>query len=136
MGFLSKLLSPITDIVTTYQKNRTKLKEKKMDVQLAKLNAEIKRFDKAIEIEADWDMEAMRQSQFSWKDEYLLLVLSAPFIGSFVPGVQDHVVKGWTYVAKAPLWYQTAFLGVIAATFGLRWWFNKNNTAIKKSKGL
>jgi len=71
----------------------------------------------------DYDIQALKQAERSWKDEYLTILLSLPVIGSFIPGVQDSVVLGWDYLAKAPVWFQMAFIGVIAATFGLRWLF-------------
>lgn len=71
----------------------------------------------------DYDIEALKQSERSWKDEYLTILLSLPFIGSFLPVVQDYVVTGWGYLSQAPNWYQASFIGVIAATFGLRWLF-------------
>jgi len=71
----------------------------------------------------DYDIQALKQAERSWKDEYLTILLSLPVIGSFIPGVQDSVVLGWDYLAKAPVWFQAAFIGVIAATFGLRWLF-------------
>jgi hypothetical protein len=65
----------------------------------------------------------------SWKDEYLTILLSAPVIGSFIPGVKDYAFREWGYLEKAPLWFQTSFVGVIAATFGLRWLFSRKPVA-------
>ena len=76
----------------------------------------------------DYDLAALTASTTSWKDEYLTILLSAPVIGSFVPGIQDYVVRGWDYLAKAPAWFQMSFIGVIAATFGLRWLFNSKSS--------
>lgn len=124
MSWLTRLL-PVTDIFKTYWEGRTKIKEAKINAEIAKYAAQEKRFTQALDAETNWDLEALQQSRFTWKDEYLLFILSLPFIGSFIPGIQDEVAKGWLYVAKAPIWYQTAFIGVIAATFGLRWLFQK-----------
>lgn len=132
MAWYSVLLKPLVDGLTSWNKGRVKIKEAKIQVQLAKYKAQEARWQSALKAETDWDMEALKQSRFTWKDEYLLFILTLPFIGSFIPEIQDDVVKGWDYVAKAPVWYQTAFIGVIAATFGLRWLFQKRIPDFKK----
>ena len=115
------LLSPLTEIITNWQTNRAKKAERKDRIEEAKTVAQETRLTKQVDHEGEYDTEAQRQMQYSWKDEYLMVILTLPFICSFIPKVQDYVVTGWEYVAKAPQWYQLAFLGVTIATFGLRW---------------
>lgn len=120
---------PIFDTVvgafSSYREGKTKIKEAKVGLAIAKINAEAKRYEKLVDVEADWDKEALRQSQFSWKDEFLTIIFFAPFIGAFIPGVQNYVLKGFEYLDKVPEWYIVCILGIVAATFGLRWWFTK-----------
>jgi len=123
--FLAPILSAIGSGFTSWNDGRVKVKEAKLAVKLAKYSAQEARYMQEAKAEENWDLAALRQSESSWKDEWLVFLLSMPFIGSFIPVVQDHVVLGWSYVSKAPLWYQTAFLGIIAASFGLRWWISK-----------
>ena len=85
------------------------------------IDAKIELAKQGQKIEADWDINAQNQMQSSWKDEYLLFLLTLPIIGSFIPTVQDYVIIGWGHVSKAPEWYVISFLGIVAATFGLRW---------------
>ena len=72
--------------------------------------------------------------QYTWKDEFILVILFLPFIGSFVPVVQDYVLLGWEYVSKAPPWYQFILIGVVLSTFGLRWYARKNTNEIMAKK--
>ena len=129
-AFLKLLVAP----VSTWLQGRAKRAEIKEQgkIQLAQAKAESATALAKMNMknEGDYDTEAQRQMQYSWKDEYLVIVLTSPFIGSFIPVVQDHVSKGWTYVALAPAWYQWSFVGIICATFGLRWYARK--TAIPK----
>lgn len=122
------ILQAIGSGFSSWQDGRTKIKAAKIAAEVAKWESEAKIQMMKVDGEINWDIEALRQSKYSWKDEYLMVILSAPFIGSFIPNVQDYVLKGWEYIGKAPAWYQAAFIGVVAATFGLRWWF--------KQKGL
>jgi hypothetical protein len=123
---------PVLDIVTGgfglvkgLIDNKKAKQEKQLEIDLKKMEhlADLEMADQ--KAETDYDLAALSGQVSSWKDEYLTILLSLPVIGSFVPGVQDSVVRGWDYLGKAPVWFQTSFIGVIAATFGLRWLFNR-----------
>lgn len=96
-------------------------------VKVAKAEAEIERAKREQSAEADWDIEALRASQSSWKDEYLTMIVSYPFIINFLPypELQQAVAEGWLRLAQAPSWYPVLFMGICAASFGLRWWFKQ-----------
>ena len=110
--------------------------EKKYDLEVLKATAEIERAKRSLEVEASYDVEALKQMQFSWKDEYILIVHSAPFIGSFIPVVQDYVLKGWEYVSMAPPWYQYIYIGIVLSVFGLRWYARRSTGEIMKASAL
>lgn len=102
--------------------DRKKLEaETKSQVAVLQAQAEVKRAETQQQQEGDWDTEAVKQTKHSWKDEYFAIILSLPFLGSFIPVVQDYVVVGWTYLDKAPEWYQWCFVGGVVASFGIRW---------------
>ncbi|KAA6233116.1 hypothetical protein FP507_08745 [Chlorobium phaeovibrioides] len=103
--------------------NKKARQEKQQEIDLRKIEKQGELDIANQQATTDYDIQALKQSERSWKDEYLTILLSLPVIGSFIPGVQDSVVLGWDYLAKAPVWFQVAFIGVIAATFGLRWLF-------------
>jgi len=121
-SLLSGLIAPVAGVINKWQDGRQKKAERKDRLAEAEVNGRIARIARESEGDINYDIEAQRQMQYSWKDEFLMFVLSLPFIGSFIPVVQDYVVKGWEYLTLAPSWYQWAFLGVISATFGLRGW--------------
>lgn len=106
---------------TIKQQSQNKVNEILAEAEVAKATIRLELARKGQTIEADWDARAQESMKHSWKDEYLLFILTLPIIGSFIPGVQDHVAVGWGYVADAPQWYIISFLGLVAATFGLRW---------------
>ena len=131
---MKNILSFLSAPLTQWLEGRARIKEAKINAKVAKWNAKARLAEKQIDIEADWDIRALEASKDSWKDELLLVIFSIPFVGSFIPGIQDKVLVGWEYIAKAPLWYQSAYLGMVAASFGLRWWFNKHKVGVMKSK--
>jgi hypothetical protein len=88
----------------------------------AKLTAEIRMIEKRADSETDWDLEALRQTQYSYKDEVALAVILAPFIGSFLPWTQEYVAQGWRHLNEhAPIWYTGIFCAAIAGSMGIRW---------------
>lgn len=99
--------------------------EKQLEIDLKKIENQGKLDIAGQKATTDYDIEALKQQKNSWKDEYLTLIMSLPIILSFVPVVQENIATGWEYVALAPDWYVLSFLGIVAATFGLRWLFQR-----------
>ena len=98
-----------------------------LDAKKAKHQAEIKFQEKLSEIEATWDLVALRQAQFSWKDELITLVVFVPLIIAWFPEWREHVMGWVAFVEALPLWYQVLIFGITAASFGLRWFFKQQN---------
>jgi len=128
LSFLEPVVALVKDPIMEYQKRKTlkaeleaKLLEKQAETKMKMMDYQVELAKQGMKIEADWDLNAQKQMENTWKDEYLLFLLTLPIIGSFIPQIQDYVVVGWGYIAKAPEWYIFSFLGIVAATFGLRW---------------
>lgn len=120
---LNLAIKAVSDLGTQYLKNRTLKAEQSHAIEQAKVDAQIKMISKSADTEKDYDLAALHQTQFSWKDEFALLIITLPFIASFVPGLQDYIATGFTYISNTPDWYQMAFMGAIAASLGIRWAF-------------
>ena len=81
-------------------------------------------------IEGDWDTQALKASQSSWKDELILLVWLAPLIVAWFAPVR---AMAWIAFATAlPYWWWFGMMGMIAATFGLRWYFKQQGLKVLK----
>ena len=70
--------------------------------------------------EIDWDLEAIKGSQNSWKDEWLVILFSVPLILAFIPGMEDVVSHGFQQLEQMPEWYQYSLGVIVAASFGVR----------------
>jgi hypothetical protein len=77
------------------------------------------------------DLAAMDGMRYSWKDEYLVILLSMPVIMCFIPemtifgytfDLSQSAMAGFEILKDTPDWYKWALSGMIAATFGLRTW--------------
>lgn len=118
---LLKLVGAGADAVTAAQDRARAQVESKKQLDQARLEAEIEAQKAEAKRVYDYDSEAQRQKQRTIVDEILLFIMFAPVICSFIPGVQDYVLNGWSYLAEAPLWYQLLLIGMVASVFGLRW---------------
>lgn len=127
----------ILDIITTLLgiggnalAKRQHLKEVELEgrtkIAVAEAEAQVARLNKALDAEIDWDHEAAKQMEHSWKDEYLTLLLSIPMIIAFCGDWGRKVVSdGFAAISTAPDWYKVSFLAAIAASFGIRALVNK-----------
>ena len=102
-GVLKSIIGPVAGLASSYIEGKTA-------VQKAKATGEI-----------DWDLEAMKATSNSWKDEWLTLLLSGPFILSFCGDWgREMAAEGFAALDLAPSWYSYSLGVVIAASFGIR----------------
>ena len=95
------LLSGVVGFFSKRADQRGRIKE-------AKVNAEITRL-------------ANTSDQTGWKDEFLVLLWSAPAIMAFIPGLQPYIEKGFFILENStPDWYVIGWLGITGAVFGLK----------------
>ena len=83
---------------------------------------------KAKEIEAVRDvdvakigvqMEQVRQTENSWKDEWLTLTFSGIFICHFIGPLQPFMNRGWEILAQANDYYWVIILTIVGGSFGV-----------------
>ncbi len=117
---LSVLLGPVVELVKTVAGGFLDSAKAKRDLKAAqqqtKLAIELKRAGADI----DWDKQAMINAGNSWKDEYLLIIFSPPLVMAFVPGLAPYVLEGFRVLAETPDWYKGAIALMVAASFGMR----------------
>lgn len=124
-GFLAKFFAgPVIKNIAGYIGDHfEKKRERKLIRMEADITLETKR-QEAIMLkdtaEIKWDIIQAKNQAGSWKDEYMVIVLSMPFIGSFLPTIQDHILIGFQYLEQAPDSYLAAWALAVAASFGFR----------------
>jgi hypothetical protein len=103
------LVGPIVGLVKSHITNKA---EEKQAVHKAKLTK--------LEQDGVWEITQAESSLNSWKDEYLLLILSIPMVGSFIPSMVPHIVQGFVVLDGMPDYYK-GFLGAaVGASFGIK----------------
>jgi hypothetical protein len=103
-----------------------------IDMKKTKYEAEGKRAIALAETEANWDLEALRQSKDSWKDEIFLYVFLSPLV---IAWFDEETAMDWiNFVTGLPSWYQFMLVGMMSAVFGLRWYVKGQQ--LNKIKGF
>lgn len=101
-----------------------------IDAKKEKHKAEVALHQQLAKAEADWDVIAQRQAQYSWKDEFITFIWFSPLV---VAWWEPEMAGEWiAFVGKMPVWYQFGMFGIIAASFGLRWYFKQQNFKVNK----
>ena len=117
---LNLLLGPVVDIVSTSVKGFVDTKKAKAEQKVTEIKAKTSLMEAQIKGEAKWDLEAIKGSQGSWKDEYLTIVFSLPLILCFIPFTVTYVERGFEALSKTPDWYFYSLGLIVSASFGIK----------------
>jgi uncharacterized ion transporter superfamily protein YfcC len=89
-------------------------------------DAQMRHAQKMANGEAEYQGKLLEARQSDWKDEFILVLLSAPIVmlawavWSNDPTAMDKMKLFFEYFSDLPFWYQTIFVGVIASVYGLK----------------
>ena len=112
---MSTLIASIAGLASTWMQRKGEKDQAKHEVKIAKINGAI-----------DADVEGSKGMSGSLKDEWFTLLLSAPclivFYAAIAGDVQmiDQIKLAFVIMGDLPDFYQWAFTGAIAASFGIR----------------
>ena len=95
-------------------------KKAKAKQKLVQIEAETTLMEKQIAGEIDWDIAAQKNSESSWKDEYLTILFSIPLLLCFLPFTVDYVERGFEALAQTPDWYKYTLGVIVSASFGIK----------------
>ena len=89
-------------------------------------DAQMRHAQKMASGEAEYQGKLLESRNSDWKDEFILILLSAPIVmlawavWSEDPSAMDKMKLFFEYFSDLPFWYQTIFVGVIASVYGLK----------------
>jgi hypothetical protein len=95
-------------------------KKAKAKQKLMKIEAETSLMEQQIKGEIEWDVEAVKNSGDSWKDEYLTILFSIPLLLCFLPFTVEYVERGFLALAMTPDWYKYTLGIIVSASFGIK----------------
>jgi len=64
------------------------------------------------------DIQSLKSSDNSLKDEWLVIVFSLIFIAHFIGPLQDHMLRGWEILELASDYFWIIILTIVGGSFG------------------
>jgi len=117
MGLAGGLMSnPIAKIVTEKTVGAIQHKLQKDKIIKAKEIQAAKEIDIA---KIGVQLEQVRQTQNSWKDEWITVVFTLIFVAHFVGPLQPFMDRGWQILANANDYYWIIILTIVGGAFGV-----------------
>ena len=119
ISIASKLVPGIIKTGMSIASNRRKTKELESE-------AEMKHAERMASGELEYKKAVITNNQQGWKDEFVLILVSAPVmlliwsIFSDDPEIMAKVEKFFEQFNNMPFWYQALFIGVVSAIYGLK----------------
>ena len=120
LGLLSGVPQAIADYFNKRQEIASVEKLREMEYQEAVHQRRVDLIKQGLHADATWELEQIRSA--GWKDEYVLIVLSIPLVGCFIPGLAPYVEIGFKALSYTPTWYQFLLPLIFGAVFGVRIW--------------
>jgi len=107
---IGQIFGSLVGLATSVIDSKTQVKLTEAEMKKKQLTGEI-----------DWDIEAMKATQNSWKDEWITLLFSVPLILAFCGEWGNAIVSdGFVALEAMPMWYQVALGGIVSASIGMR----------------
>ena len=107
---IGTLLSSVTSLASSYIDGKTAIQKAEATIKMKEATGEI-----------DWDLAAIRATQGSWKDEYVLILFSIPLVLSFCGEWGRAIVAdGFQALSGMPDWYQYSLGAIVAASLGTK----------------
>jgi uncharacterized ion transporter superfamily protein YfcC len=100
--------------------------KKRKETQMLMADAQATHASKMARGELEYKQAVMQNNQQGWKDEFVLILVSAPVmlliwsIFSDDPEIMAKVEMFFEYFNNMPFWYQALFIGVVSAIYGLK----------------
>jgi|TARA_S200002703_G_scaffold36713_1_gene31782 hypothetical protein len=117
---LQMLIKPLLGVASDAIGGYVETKKAKAKQKLVKIEAETEIVKQQIKGEIDWDVEAIKGSKESWKDEYLTILFSIPLLLCFLPFTVEYVERGFAALAMTPDWYKYTLGVIVSASFGIK----------------
>ena len=92
----------------------------KAERKLVEIQAETEIKKKQIAGELDFDIQALKSGEDSWKDEAWTIVFIFIFLFCMLPWTQEAILRGFEILEQIPEWVSWCIYGAIASSFGLR----------------
>ena len=106
--FLGLLKNPLTKIIAekTFGAIQHKLKKDQIIKQ------------RELDHVQNVDVQSLKSSENSLKDEWLVIVFSLIFVAHFIPSLQEAMLRGWEILELASDYFWIIILTIVGGSFG------------------
>ena len=104
----------------------THIYKKRQETKMLMADAQVTHAGKMARGELEYKQAVMTNNQQGWKDEFVLILVSAPVmlliwsIFSNDPEIMAKVEMFFEYFNNMPFWYQALFIGIVSSIYGLK----------------
>jgi len=117
---LQLLLKPLLGVAGQAVSGFMETKKAKAKAKLTEIKAVTALKEQQIAGKVSWEASAVDQMKGSWKDELILICLLAPAVLVFVPGMTEHVERGFVALQQLPDYYKHLLYISCSASFGIK----------------
>ena len=117
---IQALIGPIANLAGAWFENKVAKTKADGEAKVAEAKARATVAEKVATGQVEWEGKMADATVDSWKDEFALVVLLAPAILVFIPGMREYVQSGFEVLATLPDWYQYLLYIAISASFGIK----------------
>jgi hypothetical protein len=108
-----------TQIKKIKEQSKIELIKTECKVQEAKAISQLKMIEKTNDQNFDLDRETVKNMDKTWKDEYILILITIPIILAFTP-IYEYSLRGFEILEKMPPWFITLFILLVVSISGVR----------------
>ena len=100
--------------------------KKRQETKMLMADAQMKHAEKMASGETDYQGKLLEARQSDWKDEFVLLVLTAPIailawaVVSDDPGALEKMQLFFKYFSELPSWFTNLWILVVATIYGIK----------------
>jgi uncharacterized ion transporter superfamily protein YfcC len=119
-------MGPLLSMLPTVLKTGASIFANRQKAKILMSDAELLHAQKMANGEVEYQAAVRQSNDKGWKDEFVLLLVSAPVIlliwsvFSDDPEIQEKLHMFFEQFNNLPFWYQTLFVGVVASIYGLK----------------
>ena len=117
---IQALIGPIANLAGSWFENKIAKTKAEGQAKVAEAKARATVAEKVAAGEVEWEGKMADATNDSWKDEFALVVLLAPAILVFIPGMREYVKQGFVVLETLSDWYQYLLYIAISASFGIK----------------
>ena len=117
---------PILSALNLAIKAGTHIFKQRQNTKMLMANAQAKHAEKMANGELEYSGKLLEARQSDWKDEFVLLILSAPIVilawavVSDDPTAMDKIKLFFEYFSQLPSWFTNLWILVVASIYGIK----------------